>query len=91
METTTPTRTELDRIFSEGHRAFRRNEPIGGVPYDWGTDRDRNEEWVSGWYTAQDEARDPESNSGNDLNHAGGGYARDSRGNYREAFWAGSP
>ncbi len=23
------------------------------------------------------------------VNYAGGGYARDSRGNYREAFWAG--
>ena len=27
----------------------------------------------------------------NSLSYAGGGYARDSRGNYREAFWAGMP
>lgn len=27
----------------------------------------------------------------NQLNYAGNGYATDSRGNYREAFWAGTP
>jgi hypothetical protein len=26
-----------------------------------------------------------------ELTYVGGGYARDSRGNYREAFWAGTP
>lgn len=51
-------------------------------------------ETAYGWFCescAEPSAPRCERSKSRDLNYVSGGYAKDSSGNYREAFWAGTP